>query len=216
MPAPINPDNPAIRALRRSPWARRVLSAVTIGLLLGAVGLLGYPFYTNLRADLLQRHLRHQLASPALRQEYLSHTIPVGDSLTRLRIPKLNVDVVVVEGTSSSALRAGAGHYPQTPLPCDVGNVGIAGHRTTYGRPFNQVDRLAPGDLVYLDTPIGSCVYKVSKDPFVVDPNDFSVVAPPPDPNARWLTLTSCTPKGSAAHRIIVRAEYVPGNVGTT
>ena len=216
MPAPIDPNNPAVRVLRRSPWARRGLTAVTIGLLLGAVGLLGYPFYTNLRADMLQRHLRHQFASAALKQSYLNHTVAVGDSLTRIRIPKLGVDVVVVEGTSASALRAGAGHYPQTPLPCDVGNVGIAGHRTTYGKPFNQIDRLSTGDVVYLDTPIGSCVYKVAKAPFVVDPNDFSVVAPPPDPAARWLTLTSCTPKGSAAHRIVIRAEYVSGTVSTT
>jgi sortase A len=216
MPSPISPDNPAIRALRRSPWARRGLTAVTIALLLGAVGLLGYPFYTNLYARWRQHQLSHQLASPALRQEYLTHTVAVGDSLTRLKISKLGVDVVVVEGTSASALRAGAGHYPQTPLPCDVGNVGIAGHRTTYGKPFNQVDRLSAGDIIQLDTPIGSCVYKVSKAPFVVDPNDFSVVAPPPDPSARWLTLTSCTPKGSAAHRIVIRAEYVSGTVTAT
>ncbi|MHB8464945.1 MAG: class E sortase [Acidimicrobiales bacterium] len=216
MPTPINPNNPAVRVLRRSPWARRGLTAVTISLLLGAVGLLGYPFYTNLYANYRQSHLRHQLASSALRQAYLTHTVAVGDSLTRLRIPKLGVDVVVVEGTSASALRAGAGHYPDTPLPCDVGNVGIAGHRTTYGKPFNQIDKLSVGDIITLDTPIGSCVYKVSKPPFVVDPNDFSVVAPPPDPTARWLTMTSCTPKGSAAHRIVIRSEYVSGTVSST
>ena len=59
-----------------------------------------------------------------------------------MKIPVLGVDVVVVEGTTASALRAGAGHYPETPLPCELGNVGIAGHRTTYGKLFNQIDRL--------------------------------------------------------------------------
>jgi sortase A len=213
--ADISPNNPAVRFLRRSKAARRGLSALSVMLILGAVGLLGYPFYTNLYQDYLQGKLRHQLASPTIRQQYRSHSIAVGDSLTRLKIPAIGVDVVVVEGTTASALRAGAGHYPETPLPCDLGNVGIAGHRTTYGKPFNQVDRLKPGDTIILGTPIGTCTYQVAKDPFVVLPNDFSVVAPPPDPNARWLTLTSCTPKGSASHRIIIRATYVSGNVSS-
>jgi sortase A len=209
----ISPSSPAIRFLRNSKLARRSLSGVSVLLIVAAVGLLGYPFYTNLYQDYRQGQLRHQLASPAIRRAYVTHTIAVGDSLTRLKIPAIGVDVVVVEGTSASALRAGAGHYPETPLPCDVGNVGIAGHRTTYGRPFNQIDRLRPGDNIILSTPVGTCTYQVAKDPFIVLPNDFTVVAPPPDPTARWLTLTSCQPKGSASHRIVVRATYVSGTV---
>jgi sortase A len=116
---------------------------------------------------------------------------------------------------TASALRAGAGHYPETPLPCELGNVGIAGHRTTYGKPFSQIDRLKTGDPIILETPVGSCTYKVSKDPFVVAPDDFSVVAPPPDATSRWLTLTSCHPKGSAAHRIVIRATFVSASKST-
>jgi sortase A len=216
MAAPINADNPIFRFLRSARWARRGLTAVSVLLLLGAVGLLGYPFYTNLYQDYRQSQLRHQIATPTLKQAYLTNTVPVGDSLTRIKIPKLGVDVVVVQGTSESALRAGAGHYPETPLPCAVGNVGIAGHRTTYGKPFNQVNLLKPGDQVILETPVGSCTYRVAKDPFDVYPTDFSVVSPPPDPTARWLTLTSCDPKGSAARRIVIRATYVSGSVSST
>ena len=113
---------------------------------------------------------------PRLRQAYLERRIQVGDSLTRIKIPAIDVDVVVVEGTSASALRAGAGHYPSTPLPCEQGNVGIAGHRTTYGRPFNNLDLLAPGDLIVLETPIGICTYKVSEPYRIVAPDDMSVV----------------------------------------
>ena len=211
----INPNNPAVRLLRNSRLARRGITVVSIVLLLGAVGLLGYPFSTNLFQDYRQGQLRHQLATPTLKQAYLTHQVSVGDSLTRIRIPAIGVDVVVVEGTSASALRAGAGHYPETPLPCDVGNVAIAGHRTTYGKPFNQIDRVKPGDKIFLDTPVGSCTYEVAKDPFVVYPTDFSVVAPPPDPSARWLTLTSCHPKGSAARRIVVRATYLQSGVSS-
>ena len=110
---------------------------------------------------------------------------------------------MVVEGTTASALRAGAGHYPNTPLPCESGNVAIAGHRTTYGKPFHNLDLMRPGDDIILETPIGSCTYKVSKAPFPVSPDDGSVVAPTSQPS---LTLTTCHPKGSAKQRLIVRA----------
>jgi sortase A len=192
-------------ALRTRKWARRLLSLVSVVLLLIGVGLLGYPFATNLWQSRIQSRLDRQLASPELKQAYRERRVQTGDSLTRLKIPTLDVDVVVVEGTTASALRAGAGHYPQTPLPCEIGNVSIAGHRTTYGKPMANVDKLKNGDLVILETPIGSCTYEVSRV-FIVDKADFSVIAPSPD---RTLTLTSCHPKGSAKQRIIVRAEFV-------
>ncbi|SRR6266851_4145212 len=190
--------------LRRRRWARRSLSGLSLILLVGAVGLLGYPFYTNLYQSRVQSHLEHQLASPQLKQRYRNRALREGDSLTRIKIPKIGVDVVVVEGTSSSALRAGAGHYPATPLPCEDGNVSIAGHRTTYGKPFANIDLLGPGDQVVLQTPVGTCTYQVTQAPLIVLPTDFSVVAN--TPGTHTLTLTSCHPKGSASHRIVVKA----------
>ena len=201
--------DPLIRFLRRHRWARRSLSGVSVALLAVAVMLLGYPLYTNIYQDRVQSRLNRQLASPELHQAYRNGTLQEGDSLTRIRIPAIHVDVVVVEGTSASALRAGAGHYPTTPLPCEDGNVGIAGHRTTYGKPFANLDRLKDGDVIVLETPVGSCTYEVSKEPFVVNPNDLSVVAN--DPTKRTLTLTTCHPKGSAAHRLVVQAKYTKG-----
>jgi len=208
-----------IQYLRRHRWARRSLSGASVALLVAALGLLGYPFYTNLYQSRVQNRLTHQLASPELQQRYRNKSLQVGDSLTRIKIPKIGVDVVVVEGTSASALRAGAGHYPDTPLPCEDGNVGVAGHRTTYGKPFANIDRLNPGDTIILDTPVGSCTYQVERAPagrvlaneggaaFVVAPNDRTVVSD--TPGARSLTLTSCHPKGSAAKRIVIRATLV-------
>ncbi|MHB8671597.1 MAG: class E sortase [Acidimicrobiales bacterium] len=201
----------------RSRRTRRALSALSVVLVLAGAGVLAYPFVTNLYQHRLQSHLGHQLASPDLRARYRQRRLLEGDSLTRIRIPAIGVDVVVVQGTSASALRAGAGHYPETPLPCDVGNVGIAGHRTTYGKPFANIDRLKPGDTIELDTPIGGCVYRIvpaparyqaidpGGAPFVVDKTEMSVVDPTPD---RELTLTSCHPKGSASHRIVIRAVW--------
>jgi len=194
-----------LELLRTKPWARRALSGVSVVLLLAGVALVGYPFATNLWQGRLQTKLAKQLASPQLQQAYRERKIGTGDSLTRIKIPAIGVDVVVVEGTTPNALRAGAGHYATSSLPCDVGNVAIAGHRTTFGKPFANVDRLKTGDTIELATPIGGCVYTVSKDPFTVAPNDLSVLEATAN---RTLTLTTCHPKGSAAQRLVIRAMW--------
>jgi len=184
-------------------WLRRALSGLSALLLLGGLALVGYPLVSNLWQGRLQDRLGRQLASPQLQQAYRDRKVGTGDSLTRLKIPDLGVDVVVVEGTTPSALRAGAGHYTTTALPCDVGNVAIAGHRTTFGKPFANLDRLKPGATIQLETPVGGCVYQVEKDPFVVEPSDISVLDATSN---RTLTLTTCHPKGSAAQRLVIRA----------
>lgn len=218
VPVPPQTGRPVLDAivggLRTRRWARMLLTTASVGLLVGAVAIIGYPFYTNLLQDRLQSQLDRQLQSSELRQAYLERRVAVGDSLTRIVIPDIDVDVVVVEGTTASALRAGAGHYPDTPLPCEVGNVGIAGHRTTYGRPFHNVGLLDVGDEITLRTPIGSCTYEVTTEPFVVAPTDIEVVANTPD--EATLTLTTCHPKGSARQRLIVKATLVRSDVTPT
>ena len=199
--------DPVIRYLRSHPWARRGLSILSIVLLVSAVGMLGYPVYTNFTSDRIQGRLDREFASPQLKQAYEARTLQDGDALTRIKIPAIDVDTVVVEGTSASALRAGAGHYPATPLPCETGNVAIAGHRTTYGKPFSNLDRLRNGDEVILETPVGSCTYKISVEPFIVQPTDLSVVAN--DPAQKIVTLTTCHPRGSAKQRLVVKATMV-------
>jgi sortase A len=194
---------------------------LSIALLLGAAGLLGYPVYTNFQHDRLQDKLGNQFASERLQQAYRNKAVAVGDALTRIQIPALGVDTVVVQGTTPSALRAGAGHYPNTPLPCEAGNIAIAGHRTTYGKPFANIDQLKPGDTITLLTPIGKCSYEVEKAPspfkagsgmqagFVVEPTDLRVIDQ--DPSVSELTLTTCHPKGSARERLVIRAKRVTG-----
>jgi sortase A len=148
----------------------------------------------------------------------------VGDGLTKLLIntQQVKVNVVVVEGTTVAALRAGAGHYPATPYPCAQGNVAIAGHRTTYGRPFNRINYMHPGDTVTLVTPVSRCVYQVvpptaiatpanrTSNPFIVLPNNLEVVSQANElATGHWLTLTSCNPPGSAAQRIVLRLTMI-------
>jgi sortase A len=187
------------------------MNVAVVILLAAAVVMLGYPVYTDFVHNNLQGKLRKELSSAAIRQAYLANDLQSGQSLTRIEIPKLGVNVVVVQGVSTSALRAGVGHYPETPLPCDAGDVAIAGHRTTYGKPFANIDRLDPGDLIVLQTPIGVCVYRVAQAPFVVLPTDWGVVSN--TPGVATLTLTACDPKGSASHRIVIKADMVSSEV---
>ncbi len=161
--------------------------------------------------DLLPREaeLTEQFGAPEVAQAYRERRVPVGKGLTTMRIPKIGVEVVVVEGTTPSALRAGAGHYVETPLPGEPGNVGIAGHRTTYGRPLNRMDELVPGDTVQLETPLAVYTYKAVPafaghgNPWVVAPTQYDVVGQ--EVQGSFLTLTTCHPKGSARQRLIMR-----------
>ena len=105
-------------------------------------------------------------------------------------------------GVALSDLRKGPGHYPNTPLPGQLGNAAIAGHRTTYGAPFFRVDELAAGDEIIVTTVQGTFRYLVTEIK-IVKPTDFSVLDPSPDAT---LTLTSCNPRYSSRQRIVVKA----------
>jgi sortase A len=202
-PASNDPLGRVVDVLRRRRWMRRSLSGASLVMVVVAVVMLGWPFWTDVYQGRVQQRLDRQLASPTLQQAYKARSVGTGDALTRIKIPSIDVDVVVVEGTTQSALRAGAGHYPQTPLPCEPGNVAIAGHRTTYGKPFHNLDLLHPGDPIILETPIGKCTYKVVRTEIVL-PTNTQVIDPTPVP---MLTLTTCHPKGSARQRLVVHAQ---------
>ena len=136
---------------------------------------------------------------------------PEGDVVGRIGIPKIGVDQFVVEGVNVDDLRKGPGHYPSTQLPGHEGNSAIAGHRTTYGAPFGDLDQLANGDEIRLTTVQGDFRYKITEI-HVVDPSEVTVLDPSPDParpghDLATVTLTTCNPKYSAAERLIVRAQ---------
>jgi sortase A len=127
-----------------------------------------------------------------------------GDELFRIEMPSIGENHIVVAGVKVEDLRKGPGHYPSSPLPGEVGNVAIAGHRTTWGQPFYDVDKLRQGDEIVLTNLLGMrFVYRVTET-LIVDPSDTWVVDPTP---TATLTLTSCHPRFSAAQRIVVKAE---------
>jgi sortase A len=134
-------------------------------------------------------------------------SLPRGTVVAHLVIPKIGVNYYVVEGVGSSQLAEGPGHYPGTAPVGGNGNVGIAGHRTTHGAPFYNLNELQPGDPIYLTNTAGQTfTYRVTTQ-FVVPPSDGAVLNPTPTP---MLTLTTCNPRYSASQRLIVRAALVP------
>lgn len=128
-----------------------------------------------------------------------------GAPLARISMPTLGVEEIVVSGIRPNDLQKGPGHFPSTALPGHLGNSAIAGHRTTYGSPFRDVDRLAPGDEIIVTTVQGTFTYRVTGTE-IVEPSDGHVVSTT-DPDVARLTLVSCHPVLSAAQRIIIYAD---------
>jgi sortase A len=102
----------------------------------------------------------------------------------------------------------GIGHYPGTAMPGGIGNFAVAGHRTTFGKPFNRIEELQVGDPLVVWTPDAWFVYKVTSTE-IVYPYQTGVIAPVPGqpgatPTERMITLTTCHPMFSARQRYIV------------
>lgn len=199
-------------AARRRRAGRRTLWGVVVAMALAGTMMIAYPFVTHLWASRIQSGLERQIVTPAARVAYENQTIKVGSAVTRLKIPRLRVNIVVVEGVTGNALRAGAGHYPNTALPGGRGNVAIAGHRTGFGQPFRHLERMRSGDEIVLETPLGKFVYEVlpsvdgHENPWITNARDWRVVQPTSLPS---LTLTTCDPPGTSKNRLIVRARLV-------
>ena len=127
----------------------------------------------------------------------------LGQPIGLLSIPRIGMQgAAIVEGTDEHQLQLGPGHYPGTALPGQPGNAAIAGHRTTYGAPFYDLNDLQPGDDIKIETSQGFYDYQVTGS-HVVDPNNTAVLDSTSSPT---LTLTTCNPRYSAATRLVVTA----------
>jgi sortase A len=124
-----------------------------------------------------------------------------------LIIPRIDLDLIVVQGTDEESLKKGPGHYPDTANPWDpTGRVGIAGHRTTYLAPFYSLDSMRKGDPITLRTEYGTFDYIVS-DVFVIpEPGSGVVLTQTQEPT---LVLTTCNPRYSSRERLIVTADRI-------
>jgi sortase A len=126
--------------------------------------------------------------------------------LGTLRIPAIDVDEQVRVGVDLSVLNQGVGFWAGTSPPGGDGNVVLAGHRSTWTHPFEDLDDLDPGDLIYMTDAQGiDVMYRVANT-MIVEPRDVWITWDHPSPT---MTLFACHPKGSARYRIVVIAELV-------
>jgi sortase A len=132
-----------------------------------------------------------------------------GEPVARLQIDRIGLDKIIVEGVSTADLKKGPGHFPETPLPGQLGQAAIAGHRTTYGAPFYDIDQVQPGDEIVVTTLAGRYVYRAT-DTVIVPANGYGDVIPTTNLSKATLVLVSCHPRYTARERIVVRAELVP------
>lgn len=227
-------ERPADPPRGRGPWRT---AALGVGELLVTAGmvLLLFVVYELYVTDLMTAQRQDEL-STELREQWAEETDPVRRSLTQvdvgdafgvLRIPRLGEDYtrVILEGTEEEQLSQGPGHYVDSAMPGEEGNVGLAGHRVGKGSPFLELDTMQAGDPIVVETADNWFVYRVLDDAdpsgipgmHVVSPTAVEVVSPTPGaavgvaPSGSYLTLTTCHPRYSARERLIIHARLDGG-----
>jgi sortase A len=153
------------------------------------------------KADLRALDRVHGLgARTRLLAERFADRVETGQGIGRIRIPSIGVSIVVVQGTDTSSLQRGPGHYPETAFPGEGKTIGIAGHRTTYLAPFRHIDQIDVGDDILIEMPYAAFTYRLTKTE-IVDPGDVQIVR---NIGRERIVLTACHPLYSAAQRIAV------------
>jgi len=134
--------------------------------------------------------------------------IPPGDIVGWINIPRIGLNSPVVEMANvddRENLNKGPAHLAGTAYPGEEGNCVIAGHRTTYSRPFFKLDDLVEGDAIFLTNVKGSSFSYVVKWKKIVEPDEVWVME---KSSGKTLTLIACHPLFSAKKRLVVRAEF--------
>lgn len=133
------------------------------------------------------------------------HVVAMGEAIGEMKIPRIGLETIVVQGESARILHRAVGHLAETAMPGEAGNVALAGHRDGFFRPLKDI---RVGDAISLNTLDGEFVYRVESTE-VVWPSDVQVLQPTRE---NTLTLVTCYPfyyVGSAPKRFIVRARQI-------
>jgi len=133
------------------------------------------------------------------------HETRRGQAIGRIKVPRMHLDMVVVDGTDHDTLKKGPGRDRRTFMPGENRLVYIAGHRTTYLAPFSHIDALRKGDKVTLEVPYATFVYSITGHR-VVPADDLAVLR---SPRHELLELQACHPRFFATHRYIAYARLV-------
>ena len=145
---------------------------------------------------------RRQIALEAARYRRESHE---GDPIGRIRIPRLGLNIIVVNGTESESLKKGPGRDLRTFMPGEGKLIYIAGHRTTYLAPFSHIDSMRVGDRVTIELPYATFVYRVTGH-VIVPATDIGRLR---SHGREVLALQACHPRFFASHRYIVYARPI-------
>ena len=175
-----------------------VLVALLLGYEVALSGLYQQQSQRSLLASFKQEVPTRRLDSPAA-------LAGEGDPVALLRIDRIHLEQMVVEGSSPSDLRAGPGHLRVSPLPGEHGNAVILGRRLTYGGPFGELFQLRTGDRITVTTGQGSFTYRVASRGWA-GPQDVEAMAATRDD---LLTLVTSEPVLEATRRYYVRARLV-------
>jgi sortase A len=125
-----------------------------------------------------------------------------------LELPSIGVAQPLHEGVTLTAIDRGPSHWPGTAMPGRLGNVVVAGHRTTHTQPFHDLDRLALGDPLVFRMSDGSVwTYELTSTE-IVGPDAMRILDQAPEQTA---TLFACHPKGSATQRIVAHFRLAAG-----
>src|SRR5690348_10841339 len=128
-----------------------------------------------------------------------------GEAIGRIKVPRMGVNMILVNGTDHETLKKGPGRDLRSFMPGEDKLVYIAGHRTTYLAPFSDINDIRDGDYVRLEMPYGTFVYRATHHRIVLA-NDLSVLR---SPDREQLELQACHPRFFATHRYIVYAKLV-------
>jgi sortase A len=145
---------------------------------------------------------KRELRNEARRYRAATHR---GDAIGRISVPRMGIDMVLVNGTDHDTLKKGPGRDARTAMPGEGKLVYIAGHRTTYLAPFSHIDHLRKGDRVTLTMPYATFSYSISGHK-IVAASDLSVLK---SHGYEQLALQACHPRFFASHRYIAYAKLV-------
>lgn len=127
-----------------------------------------------------------------------------GKGIGILNIPKINLEIGIIEGVSYEDIKYVVGHFPGSPMPGEKGNFSIAGHRISYfGQAFKDIDKLEKGDKVKVTYNGKEYTYEVT-DMYEVTPNETEALNPTKDAT---ITIVTCTT--DAKNRVIVKGKLV-------
>ena len=159
-----------------------------------------YPTPADLEAI---SNVRGNAAKARVLADRFGSHLQEGHAIGRIKIDRIGLDIVVIQGTDTASLEKGPGHYRNTPIPGQPGTVAIAGHRTTYLAPFRHIDEIRDGDEIRVEMPYAAFTYTVQRHE-IVDPTDVGIIKPVGYPQ---LVLTACHPPYSAAQRYAIFAK---------